>query len=135
LKLYETSALCPDRKLLHLGDHQEVEEAANTWFKNVQAANIPVMGPVLQEKAQEFARQMGVKDFEANLGWLFWFQEGQGISWRVVSDDEKSTDINAAKMWKEEKLLEIVCHTKLRMFVLPVRQPTSTNFCLTDHGI
>jgi DNA-binding transcriptional regulator YbjK len=68
MKLYERSALCPYRKHLHLRDHQKVEEAINTWFKNVRAANIPFTGPILQEKAWEFTRQMGVKDFEAISG-------------------------------------------------------------------
>jgi hypothetical protein len=39
---------------------------------------------------------------------LFRFWERYGISWEVVSGDEKSANINAAKIWKEEKLLEIV---------------------------
>jgi hypothetical protein len=38
MKLYERSALCPDRKRLPLRNGQEVEESLNTWLKNVRAA-------------------------------------------------------------------------------------------------
>jgi hypothetical protein len=50
MKLYEKSALCPGWKRLRLVDHQKVEEAVKTWFKNVRAADVPVTGLVLPER-------------------------------------------------------------------------------------
>jgi hypothetical protein len=84
----------------------------------------------LREKAQELARQMGIQDFEASSGWLFWFRDRHGISWEGVSADDESADINAAKVWKEE-MLEIVQSYKSRTFSTPKRQPPSTNCCVT----
>jgi hypothetical protein len=59
---------------------------------------------------------MGVKEFEGSSGWRLRFRERRGISWNAVSGDEKSADINAAKMWKEEKLLEITRSYKAEDF-------------------
>jgi hypothetical protein len=107
MELYERSVLCPDRKRLQFGDQQEVQAAINLWFKSVCAVDIPTTWPFLTEKTQKFIRQIGNQDFEASSGWLFRFRERREISWKVVSGDEKSADKNLAKMWKEEKLLEI----------------------------
>jgi hypothetical protein len=35
VKLYERSAICPGRKRLRLGDYSKVEEAVDTWLKQV----------------------------------------------------------------------------------------------------
>lgn len=51
MKTYERSSLCPDRERLRSGGQQAAEVALNTLFKNVLAADIPVKGTALQEKA------------------------------------------------------------------------------------
>lgn len=47
---------------------------------------------------------------------MFRFRERHGISWEVISGDQESADIKAAKMWTEEKLLEIVRSYKAEEF-------------------
>ena len=71
LKLSEQSVLCPDRKGLRLGNHQNIDEAVYTWFTDVRSKNIPVSGPMLQAKAKEFAEVMKVEKFDASSDGCF----------------------------------------------------------------
>ncbi|KAH8028926.1 hypothetical protein HPB51_020504 [Rhipicephalus microplus] len=50
LKLHRESQLAPTRKRLRLGNFQDVDQAVLTWFKDARLQNIPVSGPMLQEK-------------------------------------------------------------------------------------
>lgn len=60
LKLHRESQLAPTRKRLRLENFQDVDQAVLTWFKDARLQNIPVSGPMLQEKAREFADALEV---------------------------------------------------------------------------
>ncbi|XP_041372803.1 tigger transposable element-derived protein 4-like [Gigantopelta aegis] len=45
------------------------------WFKQARSKTLPISGPILKEKALEFAEQLGVPDFKASDGWL--------MSWKI----------------------------------------------------
>jgi hypothetical protein len=40
------------------------------WIKCACDKNIPASGPILREKAEEFAKELGHSEFEASTGWL-----------------------------------------------------------------
>ena len=40
------------------------------WFSQARAKNIPLSGPILQEKAIAFALELGIDDFKGSNGWL-----------------------------------------------------------------
>lgn len=40
------------------------------WLKKTREHNFPVSGPVLQEVAEYFAKQLGYNDFKSSVGWL-----------------------------------------------------------------
>ncbi|KAJ8949937.1 hypothetical protein NQ314_008099 [Rhamnusium bicolor] len=44
-------------------EHKVIEEALLTWFKHQRANNVPISGPILQQKAYDFARLMGKRKF------------------------------------------------------------------------
>ena len=47
---------------------EEIEHALLQWFKDARSNTIPVSGPVLKTKAEEFARKLGLNDWECTNG-------------------------------------------------------------------
>lgn len=106
MKCQQESQLDPSRKRLRLGDFQQVDSAVLTWFKDVRGQNVPVSGPLIQEKARQFATILGVPGFEASFGWLHRFHQRNAITWQTVSGEEKSADEAAAATRREENFQE-----------------------------
>ncbi|KAH7950920.1 hypothetical protein HPB52_003128 [Rhipicephalus sanguineus] len=96
MKCQDQSQLAPSRKRLWLGDFQPIDSAVLTWFKDVRAQNVPVSGPLIQEKTRQFAAILNVTDFEASSGWLHRFRQRNAITWQTVSGEEKAADEAAA---------------------------------------
>ena len=61
--MYEQSAFRPQRKKMRTATFKNTEQAVLQWFKAARDQNIPVSGPLLIAKAQEFASQLG-NDFK-----------------------------------------------------------------------
>ncbi|KAH9378581.1 hypothetical protein HPB48_009948 [Haemaphysalis longicornis] len=59
MKLHRESELAPSRKRLWLGDFQEVDDAILTWFKDTGQHDVPLWGPIIQEKAREVCIRLG----------------------------------------------------------------------------
>ena len=56
-----------DRKRLHgSGMQEKIDDMTWQWFQTVRASNLPVSGPLLQEKALTFATSLGLSDFKAS---------------------------------------------------------------------
>lgn len=90
LELHRGSQLAPSRKRLRLGNFEDVDAAVLIWFKDARSQNVPVSGPMLQEKARQFADALDITGFEASAGWLHRFRERNRITWQVVSGEEKA---------------------------------------------
>lgn len=56
-----------------------MEEALLTWFKHQRANNVPISGPVLQQKANDFARLMGKEHFKCSSSWVQRFRARHNI--------------------------------------------------------
>jgi IS30 family transposase len=56
----------PDRKRQRTGKAADVETALSVWFSNSRGRDVPLSGPVLQEKAQELAKKLNKPEFKAN---------------------------------------------------------------------
>ena len=44
--------------------------AVYKWFFILRSENIPISGPMLKEKALEFAGRLKIEGFQASEGWL-----------------------------------------------------------------
>ena len=73
-------------------DDPDLDKALSEWFCKVRAMNIPVSGPLLQEKAQYFAGQLRHGNFKASNGFLDKFKERHGITGQAVYGKVKSVD-------------------------------------------
>lgn len=86
----------PDRKRMRLGIYRDVDEAVHLWFRQMRMKNIPVNGPMLQQKAREFASQLGHQNFEGSSGWLFRFRERHGLTVKTMRVNDDSNVYNCA---------------------------------------
>ena len=48
----------PWRQRIKTGTYEKLNEALLTWFKSMRGNNIPINGPILLEKAHEFAKAL-----------------------------------------------------------------------------
>lgn len=55
--------------------NKNVNSAVFKWFVSTREKNIPVSGPLLQEKALEYSQHLGTTNFKASTGWLHKFKK------------------------------------------------------------
>ena len=97
-----------DRKRLCLKSPlEELNVLVWEWFQKARATNIPVSGPLLQEKALEFGKELKVTDFKASNGWLECFRKHHAISFSVIIGESVSVPENICYDWKA-KLQDLI---------------------------
>ena len=70
LKQFEENAVGSRQRVKTTTKFEDVSALVWTWFQQARAKNIPVSGPMVQEKALAIATDIGVYDFKASNGWL-----------------------------------------------------------------
>ena len=63
------------RQRVKTGTYEKLNEALLKWFTSMRGNNIPINGPILLEKAHEFAKAFNQNDFAASNGWLRGWKE------------------------------------------------------------
>lgn len=79
--------------------HDDVENCVLRWFQETRKNNIPVSGPILQQKAKDFADVLKHDEFRASNGWLYNFKKRYGISGRVISGESASVREDVCAEW------------------------------------
>ena len=79
--------------------YSDIDEITWRWFSRVRASNIPVSGPMIQEKAKEFATQLNKPDFKASSGWLQRFKDRHLIREASISGERGSVDLLDVDVW------------------------------------
>jgi len=90
------------RKSMHKGKHVEVEEALFLWHEHLRGKGVPVAGPMLQEKALHFKREIEGEDgeFTASDGWLDRWKKRYGIRQLSLSGEALSANKDAVPEFK-----------------------------------
>ena len=84
--------------------NQQVDQLVYEWFVNQRSKNIPITGPLLQERARQIRQELGgpgVDDFKASNGWLEKFRSRHNIKCRVLSGEAASVDPTTVDEWKK----------------------------------
>lgn len=82
---------------------QLLDQQVYEWFVAQRSKNIPVSGPLLQEKARQIRQQIGgvgAIDFKGSNGWLEKFRQRHGIQHRVICGESASVDPATVEEWK-----------------------------------
>ena len=69
-KLNNNKSAPVNRKRKREGKDPEVDKAMNEWFSAVTERGVRISGPMLEQKAEFFAKKIGHSDFKATEGWI-----------------------------------------------------------------
>ena len=67
-----------------------------------------ITGPMMQEKALQFGKEMGKQDFTASNGWLHRFKKRNGICYKTAHGEKASCDEAAADEFLEARLADLL---------------------------
>lgn len=92
-------------KRVRKGEFAQLEEALFLWFKDVRSRNIPVDGPILQQKALEFSTKLNLgKEFKASEGWIENFKHRYSISFKSIQGEAGAVTHAQTADWLENEL-------------------------------
>ena len=80
---------------------KNVDEATYEWYQKARTKNIPVTGPMLQEKAKRASEELGDSTFKASNGWLDRFKKRYNITSKVISGEAGGVSEETVSSWKE----------------------------------
>ncbi|XP_072477369.1 tigger transposable element-derived protein 4 [Notamacropus eugenii] len=95
----------PKRKRLRTAFYTDLEEALMRWYRIAQCLNVPVNGPMLRLKANDFAQKLGHSDFKCSNGWLDRFKSRYGLVFRSQPIEGTTASVDAATAWTQNVLL------------------------------
>ena len=78
-----------------------VNDAVFEWYTTASQKNVPVTGPLLQEKALQLASEMGCDEFEASSGWLRHFADHNGLSSAVLFGENAEVSGDTVYEWQK----------------------------------
>lgn len=99
--LFENNSL--KLKRARTSEHKVIEDALLTWFKHQRANNVPINGPILQQKANGFARLMGKENFECSWSWVQRFRARHNIVAGKVCGEAAGVPEGVSEEWLSDK--------------------------------
>ena len=90
--------------------NQQLDQKVYEWFVAQHSKNIPISGPLLQERARQIRQELGglnADDFKASNGWLEKFRKRHGIQYRTICGESAAVDPTTVDKWKK-RLLTII---------------------------
>ncbi|XP_029464162.1 tigger transposable element-derived protein 4 [Rhinatrema bivittatum] len=104
LEAYESLRFDPKRKRLRTAFYTDLEEALMRWYRVAQCLNVPVNGPMLRLKANDFAQELGHSDFKCSNGWLDRFKSRYGLVFRSQPVETAAGSLDTTTLWYENVL-------------------------------
>ena len=94
-------------KRFRTSTREDLEAAVFDWFKAMRARNQPVNGPMLLEKAVALSEEMQVP-FTPSNGWLHRFRERRDITYREISGESASVNVEEVEEYKSNILPKLL---------------------------
>jgi hypothetical protein len=90
------------RKRIRTSKYEDIEEALFAWLKEKRALNIPINGPILMRKAEDFSVLLGynLDEFKISGGWLDRFKIRHNISFNVMCGESAKVSNESIDEWK-----------------------------------
>ena len=78
---FETNEPSSKQRSARETGNEEVNKMIWEWFEDMSRRKLPISGPMLQEKALQFAKDLGNTEFKASHGWLESFGKRNNIAY------------------------------------------------------
>ena len=72
------------------------------WFQEATSHNLPISGPILEEKAKKLATALEKPDFRVTNGWMWRWKARNGIVYKRYHGESQSADTTSAGVWKDD---------------------------------
>lgn len=79
--------------------HKDIEDCLLQWFKTQRTNNLPMNGPLLQEKANHFARLLGNDTFSCSESWIYRFRQRHDIVLGKICGESSSVSQSDTSAW------------------------------------
>ena len=90
-----------DRKRVRIFQFEEdINSLTFRWFQRVLSLNLPINGPLIQEKALSFAKSLKKDGFKASNDWFNRFKTRHSISQTVICGESGCVDEEVVQSWK-----------------------------------
>lgn len=96
------------RKRMRKCVDSDIEDCLLKWFKQKRSENVPLSGPILISKANDFAASLGRDEWKCSESWLERFKARHGISVREICGEGNSAPVALLNQWKETTLQSIL---------------------------
>ena len=105
---FENGAFVSGRKRLKESSFPKLEKVMLEWFKMVQHQNLPISGPIMLIKAEEFAKRLNYLNFKCSQGWLDNFKRCNLIVQKVASGESAGVCNETCDKWRNEHLEKLL---------------------------
>lgn len=104
----EQNQISSERKRQRSGKDSAVEDALYKWFEFARSRKAPVNGPILCQKAEMIAHELGHREFKATDGWFGRWKLRHELKHIKVQGEAADADVEAATEWKTKNLHDIL---------------------------
>lgn len=94
-------------KKLRSSLHDDLDKCLLQWFKNQRSKNVPITGPILREKANEFGQLLGKQNYHCSEGWINRFRSRHNIVFGKISGEAASVPDGVPETWLQTVFQEI----------------------------
>ncbi|CAL1545814.1 unnamed protein product [Lymnaea stagnalis] len=99
---FNQNAPLEQRRQMRKTGNESVNELCWRWYQEMSRRNIKVNGPMLKERALNFATESGIKTFKASNGWLESFARRHNIVFGKPASEGSSADPSVVIDWKKK---------------------------------
>lgn len=89
------------KRACYRSEHEDIDKLTWAWFQRARGLNTPVSGPMIQQQALDYAKELGKVDFRASNGWLTRFKTRHNIGSATLSGERASVDQDDVTSWRQ----------------------------------
>ena len=101
-KQFKEDASSKRQRFISESKFGDLNETVFKWFQQARSKNIPISGPIIQEKALQFARELGYNDFKASSGWLDSWKSRFNIGHFKICGESADVDLEKVNEFKKK---------------------------------